>query len=292
MLAIVFADVAQSTRLFETYGDIKARQVIAEALDAMAEITERCKGQVIKTIGDEIMCTLPDADLAVQATSEMQKAISQNPNLIRMNIAIRIGFHYGEVIMEANDVFGDAVNVAHRMVEVAKADEIITNRETVDRFSQEWQMSTRRLGDVKVKGKQNDIEVYEVVWQEDFSNLTLEPDQISQFQQNVKASLILHFRDQEFRMDDDMPTLRIGRITDNDLVVEQALVSRYHAVIELRRGKFFLKDQSRNGIGLKPDQGVEIFIHREEIPLHGQGAISLGQAVSKNEQGLILYKLV
>ena len=66
-LAIVFADISGSTRLYESLGDQTARQLIAECLEVMTEQVAKYSGTVIKTIGDEIMCTFPSANQAVEA---------------------------------------------------------------------------------------------------------------------------------------------------------------------------------------------------------------------------------
>ena len=52
-LAIVFADIAGSTRIYETLGDAKAREAIGDGLAALARVTDRLGGRVVKTIGDE-----------------------------------------------------------------------------------------------------------------------------------------------------------------------------------------------------------------------------------------------
>src|SRR5437016_5732998 len=58
-LTILFADVSGSTKLFETRGDVEARRIVGAMLGALAEVCARHGGRVIKTIGDEIMCTYP-----------------------------------------------------------------------------------------------------------------------------------------------------------------------------------------------------------------------------------------
>ena len=62
-LAILFADVVGSTRLFETLGDQRARAMVAICIDVMRTATEQHNGTVIKTIGDEVMAVFPTAML-------------------------------------------------------------------------------------------------------------------------------------------------------------------------------------------------------------------------------------
>jgi adenylate cyclase len=65
-------------------------------------------------------------------------------------------------------------------------------------------------------------------------------------------------------------------------MVDRELVSRSHAVIEFRQGKFILADRSTNGTYLLLDNGSRFFVRREEFTLHDSGIICLGQAVTEN----------
>src|SRR3954471_18706856 len=114
-LTILFADVSGSTRLFESRGDEIARRIIANVLLALAEVTGRHGGRVIKTIGDEIMCTFPGPMQGLLGAVDMQKRVAHDTVFAADKLVIRIGLHHGDALMEDNDVYGDAVNVAARM---------------------------------------------------------------------------------------------------------------------------------------------------------------------------------
>ncbi len=77
-LAILFADVSGSTHLFEVLGDATARVKVAECLDLLTEVTKEHNVTVIKTIGDEIMCTFPTADDAAKAAIGMHEALEED----------------------------------------------------------------------------------------------------------------------------------------------------------------------------------------------------------------------
>ena len=94
-LAILFADVCGSTKLYEIHGDAKAREAIAKCVALMSESTARQGGTVIKTIGDEVMSTFKTADDAAQAAAEMQEGITEGMSIDGKPLAIRIGFHFG-----------------------------------------------------------------------------------------------------------------------------------------------------------------------------------------------------
>src|SRR6185436_5308817 len=126
-LAILFADVVGSTRLFEILGDVAARDKVSICIEIMRRATEQHGGSVVKTMGDEIMATFVDCDAAIDAAVEMQSAITSHPDLEvdGQQITIRIGCHFGPVVIETRDVFGAAVHTANRMTSQAKAGQII-----------------------------------------------------------------------------------------------------------------------------------------------------------------------
>ena len=91
---ILFADVSGSTRLFETKGDVEARRLIAMVLDALSVICVQHGGRVIKTIGDEIMCTLPTAMAGVMAACDMQRKMSRDVNFLRESpLLLEVALH-------------------------------------------------------------------------------------------------------------------------------------------------------------------------------------------------------
>ena len=75
---VLFADISGSTRLFEKYGDVRARQIESRVLDLLAERTVAHQGVVVKTIGDEIMSRFPEAILGVKSACDMQQAIKHD----------------------------------------------------------------------------------------------------------------------------------------------------------------------------------------------------------------------
>jgi class 3 adenylate cyclase len=273
-LAIVFADISGSTRLYELLGDLRARERTSRCLAVLTQVIQRHSGTVIKTIGDEIMSTFPGAEAAVQAACAMQEALVADVAPGETPLEIRVGLHYGSALMESGDVFGDAVNVAARIVALAKARQILTTRQTVELLSPGLRTSTRHTDRALVKGKQEEIDVYEVIWRED--DLTrMEGFEIPVA--GAQARLSLRFRDQEFAVDHSRPVITMGRGQQNDIVILDTLASRMHARIEYRRGKFVLLDQSTNGTYVLQD-GERAYLRREELVLKGAGVITLGRA--------------
>lgn len=290
---MLFADICGSTRLFEEYGDWQARQIESRVIELLTSKTTEFDGAVIKTIGDEIMSRFPDAARAFTAACEMHTTIKEDPSLLEFNISVKIGLQHGPVLVEPDDLFGDAVNVAARMVSIAKADQIITTRETVCLLPDDLQQMTRSLGRSRVRGKQRELEIVEVLWQES-STLTqlVGITQQEEMRTAPFARLILEYRGTSFEVMPDSHIFTIGRGEKNNLVVDHDLVSRTHADIEFRHGKFILVDGSTNGTYLLLENGSRFFVQREEFTLHDRGSICLGQAVADNDPELIRYQCI
>lgn len=291
---ILFADICGSTRLFEQYGDVQARLIETRVLDALTNETGAYGGVVIKTIGDEIMCRFPSAEQAVQSACDMHRAIKDDPALAKLNIAIKIGLHHGPVLAENNDVFGDAVNVAARMVSLSKADQIITTGETVRLLPNALNYATRNLGQSSVRGKQDDMEIAEVIWNDTTSLTQMAGVGLNQDLRSLLAArLVLEYRGKPIELLPEQlrsQTFKIGRgERNNDLMVDRELVSRTHAAIEFRQGKFIFKDESTNGTYLLMENGARFFVRREEFTLQDRGLICLGQAVKEDNPDLIRY---
>src|SRR5512135_2796370 len=142
-LAILFADISGSTALYEKLGNELALRLVTRTLDLLIHEMNMHQGTLIKTIGDEIMCTFPDATAAAVAAQAMQLALEGQSSVNGESIHVRIGMHYGEVIRESDDVFGDAVNVAARVAAITRARQILTTETVVDMLPAALRQSTR-----------------------------------------------------------------------------------------------------------------------------------------------------
>jgi class 3 adenylate cyclase len=289
-MVVLFADVSGSTRLYELLGDTRAFAAINHRLDLLRRVTVRHGGRVVKTIGDEIMVALPNADAAVQAACEMQADMTAQPAVEKnTSIAIRIGFHCGLMLeeQEGGDVFGDAVNIAARMAEIAKSGQIITSGATVSKLHPMMRASTRMLDEITVKGKAEDIQVFEVIWQES-EEMTMMVGR-APAAGSPKTAVRLAYHGREFFVNAELPSAIIGRGEQADIVVHDRLASRLHAKIERRRDKFVFIDQSSNGSYITIKGEREIQLRREELVLYGNGSISLGHPYDKDPDEAIAF---
>ncbi|MCJ8499480.1 adenylate/guanylate cyclase domain-containing protein [Desulfatitalea alkaliphila] len=278
--AILFADIANSTRLYEQLGDARALELVTSCLSLVEKVTLANHGQVVKTIGDEVMCRFAQPDQAMAAAVGMQETISDDETMVAYRIRLRIGFHYGPVICESGDVYGDAVNVAARMVQQAKAGQIITNHATLQQMAPRHHRTTRLVDETRIKGKQALLTIYEIPWghPEEMTMISGAMGAAAKGKAKAELRLRLRFQNREVVVDAQTPVVTIGRDAINHLVVNEPRVSRLHARIELRRDKFVLVDQSTNGTYILPADQETVLMRRDEIVLPAAGAISLGHA--------------
>ena len=289
-VVILFADVVGSTQLYDKFGDTKASETVAYCLDVMKDATHQFDGTVIKTIGDEVMSTFPTADDAMAAAAQMQARLSADPgdDGDHIPVSIRIGCHWGPVVQEQNDIFGAAVHTANRMTSQAKAKQIVMSGVTVEQMTEEWAAQTRQIDIATVRGRLDEVALFELLWQPDEATSMVPTLELKSKKKNG-TRLVLRFRDTKVEVTDQKTHINMGRGDENDLVVKGNLISRVHARIEKRRGKFMLIDQSTNGTFLQTVKGEETFVRRDSTQLVGEGTIGLGRVAKEGSTLAIHY---
>lgn len=289
-LAILFADISGSTALYDKLGDVKALHLITQHLQIMIAELASHQGKLIKTIGDEIMCTFPSPAAALEAACAMQTAIAaQKPHGGERPLYIRIGFHYGEVLCEEGDVFGDAVNVAARVAAITRARQIMTTQAAVDALPEKLRAKVRKISRAEFRGKEEALDVFQVNWENDDTLSTRIG--LPQFRKPMESrhELLLRYHQQVAILNEQHKSLILGREETCDLIIHSGFASRQHARIEFSFGKFVITDHSANGTYIRFSDNQVIHLAHQEIMLHGTGAISLGQPFSENPAEAIDY---
>jgi class 3 adenylate cyclase len=292
-VAVLFADVVGSTRLYELLGDNRARELIQLCVEVMRSATERNRGSVIKTIGDEILAIFPTTDDALNAASEMQQDTGARPELqmSEHHVAIRIGCHFGPVVLENKDIFGSSVHTANRMTSQAKSGQIIVSAASVRRCSPEWRAASRRVDVTALRGLTDEMELYEILWQQEDATSMLPSIEMGGGAQGGAKRVRVRHQGREIVLEDSRTEITMGRADENSVVQRGPLISRLHARIELVRGRFLLIDQSTNGTFVLYADGKEAFVRRDSITLLGAGCIGLGRLPDPNSQDVIRYAL-
>lgn len=290
-LVTLFADISGSTRLYEVLGDAAAHAIVAECLSTMTSVTTGHGGSVLRTVGDEVLATFPDADSAVAGAVALHEAIRALGRTLGEALTIRVAFQYGPVLQDGGDVYGDAVNTAARLVRQAKASEILTTGPTVARMTGRWKTASRLITWMEVRGKQEPLEVYEVVWQPADATMPSAQHHPPPAQTGL-AGLVLIAEGARVVLDAARPAITLGREEKNDLIVTNTRVSRNHARLEFRHGRVMLYDHSSNGTYLLPHGASTIFLHRDGCELFGGGAFGLGEDPLPDSSARVRYEPV
>lgn len=284
--AVLFADVAGSTALYELLGDQQAFALVEGCLATMSACTVECHGRVVKTIGDAVMAVFDRVDDAAAAAAEMQVRVAAMGAPQGLRLGLRIGFHFGPVVPRGDDVFGDSVNLASRLCDLASRGQIITDQGTAQQLSRLYAGSLRTLFPIEVKGKAQEVELVEILWQAASTEMTAIIAAPAPAGAAGWARLLLEFDGDRLEMGPERRKATFGRDHESDFTVRSPTASRAHAMIERRRERFVLVDHSTNGSFVTFEGKPEMALRREELTLVGHGWIAFGQPRAEAQQVL------
>jgi adenylate cyclase len=283
-LSILFADIVGSTEIYERLGNEVARETVEKCLTLLRDTVNAFRGKVIKSLGDGILCSFDSQEEAVWAAVRICQKVGNDET------AIRIGIHYGDVIEENNDVFGDAVNTAARIAALAKPSEVLISREIGEHLPVIMHRIVQRVPPVSVKGKREPLELFAILTADTKAQepqFDLDKTITIENLGPSKGDLELTYGSKKITLKPGSE-LTLGRDPTSGLVVPTEHVSRMHAKIFFRQGKFVLLDQSSNGTYVVPHLS-KLHLLREEAILHGSGLIYLGADPDRTHSEPVLY---
>jgi class 3 adenylate cyclase len=284
-VAIVFADICESTRVYESAGDSAAYALNERSLEVMRKATERAGGTVIRTQGDGMLCTFPKAAAAFTAASEMQSAHRGE------TLRIKIGMHFGPALSGiGGDVYGDAVNLAARICALARAGETLLTEQTATLLPPLYRRCTRLLDTTTLKGKKDPVNIYLMVDEGDSQATMFETVARTQAAPKTVA-LELRYGSEAVKLDESRPKAVLGREFGCDLVVNGTYASRRHATVEVRRGRYVVTDQSTNGTYVSDGKNSK-FLKRESADLGPSGTIGLGAQPENDASGVVQFEQI
>ncbi len=286
---VLFADVTESSRLYNQLGDVAARNAINGSLAALVDLLPRYKGRLVKTLGDAVMCVFPDAANGVAAARDMQRVIADEVpggHPIRMHI----GLHAGPVIVDNDDVFGDTVNAAAFLTNAAMADQILLSEATEQALPQDMKACVRPLFRSVLKGSTEESAIFQVLWRDDNLELTDVNLMASRVLPADAGSLVVELGQARARVDRWHPLVSMGRDLASDISVLDQFASRKHCSIRLTRSSFYLVDHSVNGTYVTFASGEEVHLLRGEIVLEGSGEIRLGRSREEVADSTIIFR--
>jgi class 3 adenylate cyclase len=279
---VLFAHVLGGAELIAKGGDAPAVGLLKACIDHLRKSAEACGARVIDSGSERLMVLLATPDAAADAAAAMHTSMDSFPQYTDVKLALGIGFHHGPVIQKDDQVYGDTVNLAAKLVEQAANGQIITTRETASHLSPLYRAWMRKLYSIDIKGRSGQVALCELVWRAD-DNATLFAKKRVEARPSNNA-LTLRYRGQTHVRRRDRDSITIGRDEGSGIQIHDDQASRLHCTIERRQDKVVLTDHSTNGTYVKREGGDEVLVQREEFTLTGKGTITCGQpAVSTKE---------
>jgi class 3 adenylate cyclase len=281
-VGILFADIAGSTRIYERLGDARAHAVINQCFKIMGECVQAHRGVVVKTIGDELMAAFSAAHQPFSCAIDIRRRFDEMPPLAlsdgSMRVAVRIGFHFGSAMRAQEDFFGDTVNIAARMVALAKANQILTTGDVMDILPDSQKAMGMEFGQIEVRGRAAPVRIAQIPLDAPQQHAT-----VLRFGETAEAAsygpeIKIVFEAREWTVPAKTRTIVFGRDPASDIILKSPHVSRSHATIERRRDKIILVDHSTNGTSLIIGRQRPIILLREEFSLVENGRIAFGKA--------------
>ncbi len=282
-LTVLFADLRGSTALFETLGNAEATSVVTHCVGALSKTVGEAGGHVVKTLGDGLMAVFPTPGLALMSASQMhdvldgivsrgsERGASAGLRVLRLQIALA----RGEVVEMAGDCFGDAVNVAARLLDHAGDNETLVTAEVLQGLPLEQRARFRSLDRLVLRGRSEPVQVHvaggrrgsDMMAPTQFGDIAQpsEPDGLRLVWVDVNRS----YASQQ------MPVV-LGRSPQATFCVDDSRVSRSHARVDWHSGSFQLTDLSYNGTYVQFADGEIVSLRRGSCTLHGSGTIGLG----------------
>jgi len=280
--AILFADLRGSTALYLKLGNAQAATVVTHSLAMLGQIIARTGGRVIKTLGDGLMAVFDDAERAVEAAGSLHDSleriapIGEGLPVKAAAIKLKVAIAWGEMVEVDGDCFGDAVNVAARLLDLAGDNETLTTAALLRELPSDQHERFRSIDKLHLRGRKEPVPVLRMdhrQFGDTMSTMILDDAQASDMPEGVR----LTWQGTERIFSTAGMPLVLGRSPQASFCVSDSRVSRSHARIESHSGHFYLTDLSYNGTHVKFDHDEQVLtLRRGTCTLHGSGVICLG----------------
>lgn len=280
---VLFADLRGSTALYERLGNAEATAVVTQSVALLARVVVSCDGAVVKTLGDGLMAMFEHAASAVEAADEMHDSLerisgpadSDPSNPPWPALKLQVGLAQGEVVEMSGDYFGDAVNVAARLLDHAGDNETLATAAVVQGLSDLDQTRFRSLDLLPLRGRVEPVHVH-LLEAHRYSDMAA-----TAYGDNLRApepeGIRLVWLDLNRIYSPQSLPVVLGRSPQTTYCIDDSRVSRSHARIDWTGGTFQLIDLSYNGTYVRFTGDTEVVsLRRGACTLHGSGVIGLG----------------
>ena len=165
LAAILAADMVGYSRLMETDEAGTLARLKTHRLELVDPAITKNKGRIIKTMGDGLLVEFQSVVDAVQCAAEIQRRMSRrNADVSPARwIQFRIGINLGDIIVDDGDIFGDGVNVAARLQELAEPGGVCVSAAVRDQVGDRAGVAFEDLGEQSLKNIARPIRAYRAV---------------------------------------------------------------------------------------------------------------------------------
>lgn len=292
-LTVLFTKLDGVAQLNQELGEAEAHQQVVQLHRGQEAIVLGNDGQVIEFIGNDLLAVFPSPDSCLNAAVQLQNQFHTESQLFRNGCGQRIGLHHGVVYRKGGDIFGDTVNTASRVVNLAKPQQVLVTEQTVQETHAQTQELLRPFDRVHVKGKKEELVIFECMWRPDDLDQTKVVSEMidTGYLKNLSAEkLRIEFEGKFIELNPSMLPVTVGRGRHCEIMVTSPAASRNHCKIDHRRGKFILIDESTNGTHLLRVDGSDAILRREEAVLTGSGCFCMGEQARADHPYRVNYK--
>jgi TolB-like protein/Tfp pilus assembly protein PilF len=159
----MFTDIVGYTALTQS-NEAQAMEVLERHNRLLRPFFPRFHGREVKAIGDSFFVEFESALDALKCAAEIQSYLHDYnvSSKEEWKIKLRIGIHLGDVIHQGGDVFGDAVNIASRIEQIAGSEGICVSQQVYDQVQNKFDLTLLSLGEKTLKNVSRPVQVYSV----------------------------------------------------------------------------------------------------------------------------------
>ena len=287
MITIVRGEIIGGTRLVARLGRTEAAHAVDRCLKRVERVVAGFRGKLLRSGDGQTTTAFLTPEEACLAAIEMQRRVTDLPPVSGVKLTIRLGVH------GAADEDG-AASVAGQLLELALPDQIMCSKEIILNVARSTGIRVRDLNQVELSGG-GAFQVMELIWHqvsedevpstltstallafENLENTASSRVHLDDHSHDVSRRFCMRFNGRAHLLDEKNPFITLGREFHNDVIIDDSKVSRHHARIERRDGRFYLVDTSTNGTFVTFANEPEVFLRMESMPLRGAGIFSFG----------------
>ncbi len=296
---VLFADLRGSTALFETLGNAEATSVVTHCVATISVPVAGHGGHVIKTLGDGLMALFGSAAEAMQAAARMhdvleamvqrgqERGASSGLRALRLQVAMA----RGEVVEMAGDAFGDAVNVAARLLDHASDNETLITDEVLAGLTPEQRARFRSLDRLTLRGRVEPVAVHVLGGRRGGDLAVTQFGDVATTVEGPDGLRLTWLEQVQTFAAAQLPVV-LGRSPQAAFCVDDSRVSRSHCRVDWHGGSFQLTDLSYNGTYVRFADGEVVSLRRGSCALHGQGQIALGGLPSDPTSACVSFQIM